>query len=82
MMFYTRYVDDSSIVLDTQYGENSEEPRDQFVMERVKELANTIHSNIKATCDYGSKYEDGKLPVLDLKIWIGESRCEEVLSYF
>ena len=77
VMFYTRYVDDSNMVLDTEYGEDSEEPKDKVVMERVKELANTIHSNIKATCDYGSNYEDGKLPVLDLKIWIGESEENE-----
>ena len=54
-------------------GMIGEGPRDKYVMERVREKANTIHSNIRATCDYGSNYTDGKLPVLDEKIWIGES---------
>ena len=40
---------------------------------QAKAKANTIHNNIKATCDYGSNYPDGKLPVLDVKLWIGES---------
>ncbi len=53
------------------------EPRDRTVMEKVRTLANTIHDNIKATCDYGSNYDDGKLPMLDLKIWIGQSSNNE-----
>ena len=40
---------------------------------RVRAKANAIHDNIKAICDYGSNYDDGKLPVLNMKIWIGES---------
>ena len=73
-LFYTRYVDDSNMILDTEIGDDATgEPKDKVVMEKVKEIANTIHGNIRATCDYGSNYADGKLPVLDVKIWIGES---------
>ena len=65
ILLYTRYVDDSNIILDTEVGDDAAgEPKDKVVMERVKEIANTIHQNIKATCDYGSNYADRKLPVL------------------
>ena len=36
------------------------------------EIANTIHSSIKVTGDIPSRYDDSRLPILDLKIWIGE----------
>ena len=76
-IFYKRYVDDVNMVLDTNdtYAEDNdghEHPRDKLLMEKVRETANKIHNNIKATCDYGSNYMDGKLPVLDVKLWIGE----------
>jgi hypothetical protein len=62
------------MLLDTEVGEDAVgEPRDKVVMEKVREIANTIHSNIRATCDYGSNYDDRKLPVMDVKIWIGDS---------
>ena len=72
-LFYKRYVDDINLILKVEREDTITGPRDKCIMERVKQLANTIHSNIKATCDYGSNYEDGKLPMLDIKMWIGES---------
>ena len=30
--------------------------------------ANTIDESIQVTYDYSSKYDDGRLPVLDMKI--------------
>ncbi len=73
-ILYKRYVDDINVVLKLEMeNELIIGPKDKFVMEKVRALANTIHDNIKATCDYGSKYEDGKLPMLDIKIWIGQS---------
>ena len=77
VLFYKRYVDDSNMVLNDEASENREdlpeEPREKWIMERVREKANSIHNNIKATIDYGGNYEDGKLPMLDLKLWIGEA---------
>ena len=77
VVFYIRYVDDSNMILkagtNSAEEETTVEPQDKQIMERVRAKANTIHENIKATCDYGSNYNDGKLPMLDIKIWIGES---------
>ena len=78
-LLYKRYVDDINLLLKIEYEEDNygNEARDKLVMEKVKRIANTIHSNIQATCDYGSNYEDGKLPMLDLKLWIGETEANE-----
>ena len=48
-------------------------PKDKYVMEKVKEIADTIHPSTKTTCDYRSKYEDKKLPLVDVKMWMGDS---------
>ena len=69
-IIYKRYVDDINLIIEDI--ENKYDNNDKEVMRKVGELANTIEDNIKATYDYGSKYADGKLPMLDLKLWIGK----------
>ena len=41
-------------------------------------MADTIYPKTKTTCDYGSNYIDGKLPMLDIKLWKGESTNGEL----
>ena len=74
-MLCKRYVDDSNMAIEAEIEEGTlrDTPLDQFVMEKVKAIANTIHLSTRATSDYGSKYDDNKLPTLDTKLWIGES---------
>ena len=72
-ILYKRYVDDINMALAMNTEEEVEGPTDKYLMEKVRTIANTIHPKTRATCDYGSKYEDGRLPMLDVKIWIGES---------
>ena len=43
-------------------------------MEKIQREANSISTSIRATADYGSKYRDGKLPLLDVKSWIGRNK--------
>ena len=47
------------------------------MIKKVSEIANTIDACIQSTYDYGSKYEDGRVPMLDLKLWIGENESGE-----
>ena len=47
---------------------------DKSVMEKIQKEANAVHPSIVTTIDYGSNYEDNKLPVLDLKTWIGRNK--------
>ena len=37
-------------------------------------MANSIEKDIKMKEDVGSNYEDGMLPMLDVKMWVGESK--------
>ena len=49
------------------------EQKDQdLAMERVKILAERIDDHIKVKIDFAGNYDDGRLPILDLKVWIGE----------
>ena len=37
-------------------------------------IGNSIHLSIRLEVDYSSRHEDGKLPILDLKVWIEKRR--------
>ena len=64
---YKRYVDDINVDID----DYREDTTDEIVIKRVSEIADTIDPSIRSTFDYGSKYDDCRLPLLDLKMWIG-----------
>jgi hypothetical protein len=83
MMMYVRYVDDINMVLEVEeeIDEERDGPRDGQVMEKVRRIADTIHPSTKTTCDYGSKYDDNKLPMLDIKLWTGLSDGERKILY-
>ena len=40
----------------------------------VQSIGNSIHPSIRLEVDYPSRHEDGKLPILDLKVWIEKRR--------
>ena len=42
-------------------------------MEKVKTLADGIDPALTVIMDYGSRYEEGRLPVLDVEVWIGKN---------
>ena len=43
---------------------------DERTMKLLQSIANSIHPSIRMTIDYPSKYDDNKVPMLDLKMWI------------
>ena len=43
------------------------------VMEKVKSIGNEIHRSIQLEDDYPLKHSDGKVPILDVKVWIDDS---------
>ena len=63
---YKRYVDDINVVIDDYRDDTT----DEIVIKRVSEIADTIDPSIRSIFDYGSKYDDCRLPMLDLKMWI------------
>ena len=36
----------------------------------MRDIANNINKNIQVTCDIPESNVDGRMPVLDLKVWI------------
>ena len=58
--------------------EDETTPSDKRTMNLVKGIANDIEPMIKLTIDVPSNYEDGKVPMLDTKVWMG---CDGQLNY-
>ena len=82
LLIYKRYVDDINFIINTlkqiQEGRNKEEKEreDQRIMDKIREIGNTIHKSIELETDTPSKHKDKKMPVLDLKVW-DETRKDE-----
>ena len=71
---YKRYKDDVDFVLEVEGEEEETEvggERSKRVMQKVKDLANTIHESIQVTVDCGYNYRDERLPILDVVVWVG-----------
>ena len=47
-------------------------PEDERTMEELKKIANTVFKCIQFTTDCPSKNQSGKVPVLDLQLYVGE----------
>ena len=62
LRLYKRYVDDGNVIVDDMQTNTT----DEEVIKKVSKIANTIDACIQSTYDYGSKYEDGRVPMLDL----------------
>ena len=48
----------------------TDEQNDKVTMQHIKEIANGIHTSIKATIDYPSDHSNNRMQVLDLEQWI------------
>ena len=61
--------------------EDELKPSDELTMGVFKTLAESIHNSIKLKVDYPSNHEDGKIPILDLKMWIQETESGNKIMY-
>ena len=52
---------------------DEEKSADERTMKLVQEIGNDIHQSIQVEIDYSSRYDDKKMPTLDLKVWIEET---------
>lgn len=43
---------------------------DRRSMLLVQSIGNSVHKSIELEVDYPSRHRDGKLPILDLKVWV------------
>ena len=67
LQLYKRYVDDINIVVQTKRSDDEKE-----MMEKIKSIGDKIHQSIQLEADHPTRHEDGKVPILDLKVWIDE----------
>ena len=75
LLVYKRYVDDINLIAEDLNRENKDEATTMGI---IQQHANRIDKSIRTTIDYSSKYEDKKLPILDLKVWIGQTHNGEI----
>ena len=80
---YERYKDDVDFVLEVGGDEEETdigEERDRRVMEKVKGLADGIHPSIQVDidCGYNHPERQGRLPILDVEVWVGEAEDGKV----
>ena len=71
LLIYIRYVDDINMIIDKQKEatQNRDEKEDLAIMEKVREIGNSIHPSIEITTDTPAQNPDKKQPILDLKVW-------------
>ena len=79
IILYKRYVDDTNmIVVPPKRLEERERAKEgtesqgngKKVGELCRKIADTVSDMLKFEEDIGEKYADGKLPILDLKVWL------------
>lgn len=80
-IIYDRYKDDIDFVLEVGGEERETEicdERDKRVMERLKLIADGIHSSIEVEVDGGFNHKEGegkgRVPMLDVEMWVGKSK--------
>ena len=70
---YKRYKDDMNLLLENNKENNKEQSeKENNTMRECIEIANSIHPSIQVTGDIPTKYDENRLPILDLRVWIGE----------
>ena len=67
-----RYVEGKIIVTDETKESDRGIPEDKRMFDFIKTVGNSIHPSIQLEIDVPSNHTDGKLPILDLKVWIGK----------
>ena len=71
-------VDDINVVARLKKRQQNEEENELQGMTMFQEIGNKIDESIKIEIDSPSKHEDGKMPLLDVKVWIeGSEETEE-----
>ena len=61
--------------------EDTDVPNDERTMKLLQSIANSIHQSIRMTIDYPSKHADGKVPMLNVKMWMEEIGGRRLLLY-
>ena len=76
-----RYDGERIAITEESVNEDEGVPNDKRTMVLLQSIANSIHPSIRMTIDYPSKYEDNKVPMLDVKMWIEEVEGRQRILY-
>ena len=57
---------------DLSDNKEKQKERETQGMKLIQEIGNGIDESIKIEVDIPSKYEEGKLPIPDVKVWVSE----------
>ena len=76
-----RYESGQITITEESRLEDTGVPKDERTMKLLQSIANSIHHSIRMTIDYPSKHADGKVPMLNVKLWIEEIDGQRRLLY-
>ena len=69
---------EGKVIQDESVAEQEQDIKaDKRCMALVQKIGNSIHPSIELEVDYPSRHEDGKLPILDLKVWVEMKRGQD-----
>ena len=54
---------------------------DKRTMLLIQDIGNDIHPSIQLEVDFPSNHEDGKMPILDLKVWIEKHEAHAMIMH-
>ena len=76
-----RYDGQQLVVTEESIMEDRELAKDRRTMTLFQSIANSIHPSIRVTIDYPSKHPTGKVPMLDVQMWMEVINRITVLVY-
>ena len=76
-----RYDGERLVINETTIAEDEAVPPDKRTMQLLQKVASYIHPSIRLTIDYPSKHANGKVPMLDLNMWIMDVGGERKVVY-
>ena len=69
------------VVTNESMNEDEGMPSDERTMKLLQSVANSIHPSIRMTIDYPSRYAEGKVPMLNVKMWMKEVNGRRLILY-
>ena len=78
----TVYKEGKLIHDDQKYETYKNIPSDKITMEVNRDIANEVDEMIVITADIPSHYNDGKIPMLDVKVWINDNDKSKIYYTF
>ena len=76
-----RYDGEKLIMDATTIQEDAGIPADERTMRILQQVAGHIHPSIRLTIDYPSRHANGKVPMLDIQMWIAEINGVKKIMY-